>query len=96
YTSGANLGGYNLAVVFYYGGDSAIGGANHDHGPNIVVLDWSPGSSADPSTHLYVYFRFDVAPNTPVGSVANITSVHPFMHSGGITGILEPGSVTIS
>ena len=97
HTSGSNQGGNSLSIIFYYGGPSGTGGVDHDHGPNIIVMDWGPTGHSEPDTHVYVWFRFDVAPGTPVGSVANIIQAPrpPLMQSGGSGVQLNPGSVTV-
>jgi len=94
----SNTGGHAFSLVHYYDGVIPGPGAPpaHDIGSNTVHMLWRLSPQSNPTAHVYVTFRFDVAPGAPAGSVAVLTSAYDPMHSGGITGILEPGSVTIS
>jgi len=93
-----NLGGYGFSYILWNGGNNNAQG--HDHGENIIALEWSPatGGSHNPTAYVFVTFRFDVATdNISLGDVAYIASTAAFnpMHSGGIIGNINSGSVTI-
>ena len=97
-----NLAGYGFSYNLWNQGDPTVEG--HDHGANIITLEWSPSTdgSHDPTAHVYVTFRFAVATaDISLGDVAHITlSAAPTpnpnpQHSGGISGSVNAGSVRV-
>ena len=96
-----NLAGYGFSYALWNQGDPTATG--HDHGANIIMVEWSPSTdgSHDPTAHVYVSFRFDVDAGISAGDVAHVRlstaptpSPNP-QHSGGIAGSVLPGSVRV-
>jgi len=88
----ANHEGFRFTMHYSYEYFSSGG---HGLGPHILQLNWSPEAGHNPKGYPFVYVRFDVTPDMPVGTVTPLTFLAEQDMSGGIQVVTNAGSVTI-
>ena len=88
----ANHEGFRFTMHYSY---EHFGSGGHGLGPHILQLNWSPEAGHNPNGYPFVYVRFDVTADLPVGTVTPLTFLAEQDMSGDIEVVTNAGSVTI-